>query len=76
MREAAETAVEEACEEHGDRLLPVLVAQDTAVRAAVDKAFPNLRKSGSMTIDPAGWAAGRVAAEMAQLGPSGQLRAG
>ena len=74
LREATEAAVEEACQKHGDRLLPVLVAQDTAVQAALDKVFPNLRKSGSITIDPAGWAAGRFAADMATLGPSGQLQ--
>lgn len=74
LREATESAVDDACEEHGDRLLPVLVAQDNAVQAALDKAFPNLTKSGSITIDPAGWAAGRFAADMATLGPSGQLQ--
>ncbi|HUP70057.1 MAG TPA: DUF2786 domain-containing protein [Acidimicrobiales bacterium] len=76
LREATEGAVDDAREEYGDRLLPVLVAHDEAVKAARDDAFPNLKKSGTITIDSAGWAAGRVAADMAHLGPAGQLRAG
>lgn len=76
LLEATESAVDEAREEHGERLLPVLVAHDEAVEAARDEAFPNLRRPKVSTIDPAGWAAGRVAADMAQLGPSGLLRAG
>lgn len=71
LREATESAVDEACEEHGGRLLPVLVAQETSVQAALHKAFPSLRRSGSITVDPAGWAAGRLAADMATLGPLG-----
>lgn len=76
LLEATESAVDDAREEHGESLLPVLVAQDKAVQQARDEAFPNLRRHKVTTIDPAGWAAGRVAADMAQLGPSGQLRAG
>ncbi|HVE46433.1 MAG TPA: DUF2786 domain-containing protein [Acidimicrobiales bacterium] len=76
LREVTEDAIDDAREEYGDRLLPVLVAHDKAVKAARDEAFPNLKKSGTITIDSAGWAAGRVAADMAHLRPSGQLRSG
>lgn len=76
LRAAAAGAVKDAREEHGDRLLPVLVAQEEAVQQARDEAFPNLRRHKVTTVDPAGRAAGRAAADMAQLGPSGQLRAG
>lgn len=76
LRKVTEGAVHDAREEYGERLLPVLVAHDEAVKAARDEAFPHLKKCGRITIDSAGWAAGRVAADLAHLGPAGQLRAG
>jgi hypothetical protein len=69
-------AVDAARVEHGDRLLPVLAAQDAAVDAAVDEAFSDLVSKQLRRLNAAGFVAGREAADRARLGPDGELRAG
>lgn len=50
-----------------DRLLPVLAARDVEVRTAVAEAFPDLGRHTTSVTNGAGWAAGRVAGEHADL---------
>jgi len=60
---------------YGGDILPVLAAQDEAVRAEVERLFPSLRRNerGAGRFDARGWSAGQQAAEDAVL-PGGQLR--
>lgn len=58
-----------------DRLLPVLVDRQAAVDRAVAEAFPRTTTLRSTaTLDPSGWAAGRAAADLAELGVAPTLR--
>ena len=59
-------------------LLPVLASRTSAVDDKVEELFPRLgRFTGPTASNREGWAAGRVAAEMATLGPrSEELFAG
>lgn len=68
LREAAATATEEAAADHGGRLLPVLLSRAEAVEQERDRAFPDLSHHRLGANDPAGWTAGRVAANLASLG--------
>lgn len=68
LREAAVAATEEAAADHGGRLLPVLVSRAEAVDNERDRAFPGLTQHRLGASDPAGWTAGRVAANLASLG--------
>lgn len=67
-------AAQEAEESYGGSLLPVLAAQDEAVRNEVERLFPRLRRSdrGASSFDARGWTAGQQAADAAVL-PTGQL---
>ncbi|MHA3700649.1 DUF2786 domain-containing protein [Jatrophihabitans sp. YIM 134969] len=57
-----------------DRLLPVLVDRKAAVDRAVAEAFPLMKTLRSTAaLDPAGWAAGRAAADLARLGAATPL---
>lgn len=71
LREATDTGVHAARDEVGAaRLLPVLSRRDDQVAEAQHSAFPELtQRSASGTYNPAGWAAGTIAAELAHLGP-------
>ena len=51
-------------------LVPVLAERSRAVDAAVSELFPHLRRRGGRVVDPAGWHAGRRAADDAELGAS------
>nr|WP_238345018.1 DUF2786 domain-containing protein [Actinopolymorpha cephalotaxi] len=50
------------------RLLPALTARDQAVQKLVTELFPRIRKSAVSTSNRDGWAAGKLAADMADLG--------
>jgi hypothetical protein len=77
LQEAAIAARRDAEEELGVALLPVLAGRDEDVQRATDELFPRLRRaSGPSVTNRDGWVAGRTAAELADLGPSGRLPAG
>jgi len=68
LREATEAAAGEAAETYGsERLLPVLAARSKAAEEAVEEAFPHLSRARFAAHDPAGWAAGAAAADVANL---------
>lgn len=62
----------------GGALLPVLASRHEQIEAAQRAAFPQLTfRSKSAVSNGAGWIAGKVAADLAHLGPDGgQLRSG
>ena len=60
---------------HGERLLPVLAARDDAVEGARDAAFPEMSSFRMGANDPAGWAAGVAAADLASLSPHEPIEA-
>lgn len=70
---AGEHAVAQASGQHGGSLVPVLARRDAAVQARVAELFPRVRRGRARTVDPAGWWAGRRAADEADLG-SGRSR--
>jgi hypothetical protein len=68
LRRASETAEGEAAETYGpERLLPVLAARSAAADEAAHEAFPHLGRTRFSAHDPAGWAAGAAAADVANL---------
>jgi hypothetical protein len=52
---------------HGERLLPVLARRVQEVDDAVDAAFPGMTERVLRTSNGFGWAAGRAAADLADL---------
>lgn len=70
LAEAAQVAEES----YGGSLLPVLAAQNEAIRNEVERLFPRLRRNqrGAASFDARGWTAGQQAADAAVL-PTGQL---
>jgi hypothetical protein len=68
LEEATAAAVQEATEEYGSSLLPMLAARSDAVDAALREEFPHVRKSYASVSNGAGVRAGRAAADRAQLG--------
>jgi hypothetical protein len=76
LRDATDTAVMDAQKAHGDNVLPVLASREESAKEALKEAFPHLRRERFNPTDPAGWAAGTAAADMARLGPDAELRAG
>jgi hypothetical protein len=73
---ATKTATDEASSVHGSRLLPVLAGRTAAVDDAFETLFPDLVATSARISNLAGWAAGRVAADLAHLGPDQQLLPG
>ena len=68
LRHATDAAAGEAVAAHGsERLLPVLAARKAAAEEAAHEAFPHLGRSRFSAHDPAGWAAGAAAADVASL---------
>jgi len=68
LRQATAANVSAAVDELGDgRLLPVLAAREDAVSEVVAKAFPRLVSRRAQAVNRAGWIAGRVAADGAEL---------
>jgi hypothetical protein len=76
LRDATNTAIDEAQAAHGKNVLPVLASRDEAADAACDAAFPRVRHERISTSNLSGWAAGYAAADLARLGPDTELRAG
>ena len=76
LRQVAEaTAAEAAAGPGGGGLLPVLARRDGAAEAAAAAAFPSLKTFSTTGRDAEGWAAGRQAADRADLGTEGALDA-
>lgn len=67
LREAEAASRAAAAEEYGEALLPVLADRSAAVRAAEAEAFPHLVSRSVSVSNAAGWAAGKVAADLASL---------
>jgi Protein of unknown function (DUF2786) len=68
LAEASERAETEVTESIGDgRLLPVLAAREEAVQQRVAELFPHLVSRRVSASNPAGWTAGRAAADLAVL---------
>ena len=65
---ARDAVTAEARAAYGAELAPVLAERSAAVDRAVEELFPSLRRRGGRTVDPAGWQAGRRAADDADLG--------
>lgn len=65
---AREAVNAEARADYGAELAPVLAERSAAVDRAVEELFPALRRRGGASVDPAGWHAGRRAADDADLG--------
>ena len=68
LTDARDRATAEATAVYGWSLVPVLAERERAVDAAVSELFPRLRRRGGRVVDPAGWHAGRRAADDAELG--------
>jgi hypothetical protein len=67
LSEAASAATEVALASAGQALLPVLANRDRGVEEALHQMFPATRTIKLSSNDAAGWAAGRAAADMADL---------
>jgi hypothetical protein len=72
LREATTAVVEEAAAGNA-ALLPVLASQHDRIEDAVRAAFPRLRSKRLSISDGAGWAAGKLAADRANLAPGGAI---
>jgi hypothetical protein len=67
LREAEAMSREAAAEKYGEALLPVLADRSAAVQAVQAEAFPHLVSRSVSISNAAGWAAGKVAADIASL---------
>jgi hypothetical protein len=74
LTEARDHARVEATATYGAALAPVLADRQAAVDEAVEELFPSRRSRGGRAVDPAGWSAGRQAADAADLGGTGNGR--
>ena len=68
LRLAQHVVQTQAVADHGSSFLPVLVRRDEAVAEATREAFPNSAPIKNRSVDGQGWKAGRVAADIADLG--------
>jgi Protein of unknown function (DUF2786) len=73
LQEAASASTKQAEITFGASLLPVLVQREADVDKAVAEAFPRMRSVRSRVSNFAGWEAGRIAADQAQLQPGAEL---
>jgi hypothetical protein len=74
LRDATETVTGDAVAAGGSEcLLPVLAARRSAAEAAAREAFPELGRARFSAHDPAGWAAGTAAADVADLNTRRQV---
>ncbi len=73
LREAATAATEAAVQSSGGALLPVLAGRERGVEEAVRKMFPETATTEFSVTDREGWAAGRAAADLAELSLSPKL---
>ena len=71
LRATTESAVAESG--HTTELVPLLRRHAERVDAAVDETFPQLRSRQSSVSNGLGWAAGRVAADLARLDVRGEV---
>jgi hypothetical protein len=76
LRGATDAAERAAGHVHGGALLPVLAGRRAAVDEALTAAFPDLVPNGVSVTNYEGWLAGRVAADLASLGPEQALPPG
>jgi hypothetical protein len=76
LRAATRVATDEASDVHGSTLLPVLAGRSAAVNDVFEEIFPDLISVSSRISNVAGWRAGRVAADLADLGPDQQVLPG
>nr|MBA3303233.1 DUF2786 domain-containing protein [Acidimicrobiia bacterium] len=67
LREAVADAEAEGVAEHGAGVLPVLARRDEEVDEVVAESFPDLVRRRAPRLTAEGWAAGRAAADMADL---------
>lgn len=75
LQAADDAVVAEADRAHDGGVLPVLASRVAAVEDHVEQLFPDLRRRRVEVRDAAGWHAGTQAADRAQLGRDGTLRA-
>mgnify|MGYP002336109743 CR=1 FL=1 len=73
LHEQDDATTAAAATEHGPGVLPVLANRAAAADAAASEAFPYTETKGPAANDAAGWAAGTVAADLANLGVRGQV---
>jgi hypothetical protein len=67
LAEAQHHARDEAAQQYGTALVPVMAARTDAVDQITEQIFPNTRASRVRQVDLQGWRAGRLAADMATL---------
>lgn len=72
-RDSVEAEVDAGVVRHGESLLPVLARRVQAVDEALDEAFPGMTHRSLRTTNGFGWAAGRAAADLADLGVGERL---
>jgi hypothetical protein len=73
LREAAEAAESAAMGQHGAGLVPVLASRRSAAEETINTMFRRLRHTRHSVTDPAGWAAGTAAADLASLNAQQEL---
>jgi hypothetical protein len=73
LRETTAEAEHQAAAEHGD-LLPALARRERRVEDEVGRAFPHAERKTYSVTNPAGWTAGTVAADAADLAVGPRLR--
>lgn len=67
LTEAQHHARDEAAQQYGTALVPVMAARAEAVDQITEQIFPRMRESRIRQVDAQGWRAGRLAADMATL---------
>jgi hypothetical protein len=67
LAEAQHVARDQAAQQYGTALVPVMAARTEAVDQITEQLFPRLRESRIRRVDALGWAAGRMAADIASL---------
>jgi hypothetical protein len=70
LRASTDAVVDAAAAEHGD-LLPALLSRDAEVTQAMAAVFPKVVSRRLSAADGAGWAAGHLAADQADIGRAG-----
>lgn len=67
LERAGQQARDGAAADYGTALVPILVERREAVATVTERLFPETRPMRGRTVDGRGWAAGRVAADLADL---------
>jgi hypothetical protein len=75
LQESVGAEVDAGVARHGESLLPVLARRLQAVEEAVESAFPGMTQRLVRSSNGFGWAAGRAAADLADLAAGQRLRA-